>query len=460
MKIAKKRLRHAVARFKQDFADRPTRALDDLLSHEMVCTMVDEEVGAYRERIYPPLTTLGLFIGQALSADGACQDAVARHQSERSAHGARQCSVNSGPYCKARRRLPLSLIERLATSVGERLEVMSRQSWKWRGRSVKLLDGTTISMPDTEANQAAYPQSGEQQPGLGFPLAMLVALISLSTGAVLRWASGPCRGKGSGEQALFRSLIPHLSRGDIILVDRYHCTYFTVAMLSMHGVDILTRQHHRRVTDFRQGHHLGHHDQLVTWHCPQRPDWMDHETYAHMPQQLTVRQIEVAGRVLVTTLADAQSVSPLDLDTLYRQRWQVEVDLRSIKAVMGMDILRAKSPHMIDKEMAVYLLAYNLVRGLMVRAAAGVNRIARALSFKATLQLFLAFQPQLHRAVGKRADIIRTHLLTAVSTMILLIRPGRVEPRAIKRRPKNHALLTVPRYMARAAIIHAHRSYA
>ncbi|MEK9142675.1 MAG: transposase [Nitrospirota bacterium] len=187
---------------------------------------------------------------------------------------------------------------------------------------------------------------------------------------------------------------------------------------------------------------------------------MDHETYAHMPQQLTVRQIEVAGRVLVTTLADAQSVSPRDLDTLYRQRWQVAVDLRSIKAVMGMDILRAKSPHMIDKEVAVYLLAYNLVRGLMVRAAAGANRIARALSFKATLQLFLAFQPQLHRAVGKRADLIRTHLLNAVGTMILSIRPGRVEPRAVKRRPKNHALLTMPRYMARAAIIHAHQSYA
>ncbi len=460
MKIAKKRLRHAVARFKQDFADRPTRALDDLLSHEMVCAMVDEEVGAYRERIYPPLTTLGLFIGQALSADGACQDAVARHQSERSAHGARPCSVNSGPYCNARRRLPLSLMERLASSVGERLEVMSRQSWKWRGRSVKLLDGTTISMPDTEANQATYPQSGEQQPGLGFPLAMLVALISLSAGAVLRWASGPCRGKGSGEQALFRPLMPHLSAGDIILVDRYHCTYFTVAMLAEQGVALLTRQHQRRVADFRHGERLGYRDRLVTWTRPQRPPWMDQATYARMSLQLTVRQTEVAGRVLVTTLTDAQSVSPLALDTWYRQRWQVEVDLRSIKAVMGMDILRAKSPTMIDKEMAVYLLAYNLVRGLMVRAAAGVNRIARALSFKATLQLFLAFHPQLHRAVGKRADLIRARLLNAVSTMILLIRPGRVEPRAIKRRPKNHALLTVPRYVARAAIIHAHELYA
>lgn len=160
--------------------------------------MVDEEVGAYRERISPPLTTLGLFIGQALSADGAGQDAVARHLSERTAQGDSPCSVSSGPDCKARQRLPLSLMERLASSVGKQLEVLSRQSWKWRGRSVTLLDGTTISMPDTEAHQAAYPQSGEQQPGLGFPLAMRVARISLSTGAVLRWASGPSEGKAAG----------------------------------------------------------------------------------------------------------------------------------------------------------------------------------------------------------------------------------------------------------------------
>lgn len=328
MKIAKKRLQHALTRFKQGFADRPTRALDELLSSDVVCAIVDEEVDCYRERVYPPLTTLGLFIGQALSADGACQDAVARHLSERTAQGEHQCSLNSGPYCKARSRLPLTLIERLAVSVGEGLEELSCKNWKWRGRSVKLLDGTTVSMPDTQANQAAYPQSGEQQPGLGFPLAMLVALISLSTGAVLRWASGACRGKGSGERALFRTLMPHLSAGDIILVDRFHCSYFTVAMLAEHGVDLLTRQHQRRGTDLRRGQRLGHRDRLVTWIRPQRPQWMDAATYARLPQHLSLRQTEVAGRILVTTLTDARSVTPLDLDTLYRQRWQVEVDSR------------------------------------------------------------------------------------------------------------------------------------
>jgi hypothetical protein len=235
VKIAKKRLQRAILEFKRRFADYPTKALNDLLSEESVSRIVEEETGRYRERVYPPLTTLGLFIEQALSPDGACQDAVARHLSERVAQGATPCSLNTGPYCKARQRLPLSLIERLATTAGERLEAASAPIWKWRGRSVKLLDGTTVSMPDTLSNQAEYPQSGEQQPGLGFPLAMLVALISLSTGAVLRWAHGPCRGKGTGEQALFRSLMPCLSKDDIILVDRYHCTYFTIAMLAECG---------------------------------------------------------------------------------------------------------------------------------------------------------------------------------------------------------------------------------
>lgn len=453
MKIPKKRLQQAVMRFKQRFADYPTKALDELLSVEMVSRIVVEETARYRERIYPPLTTLGLFIGQALSPDGACQDAVARHLSERTAQGEAPCSLSSGPYCKARQRLPLPLIERLAVAVSERLEATSALAWKWRGRAVKLLDGTTISMPDTAANQAEYPQSGEQQPGLGFPLAMLVALISLSTGAVLRWATGPCRGKGTGETALFRSLMPHLSMGDIILVDRYHCTYFTIAMLAEHGVDILTRQHQRRLTDFRKGRRLGRRDRLVTWDRPQRPGWMDHATYERMPEQLILRQTEVAGRVLVTTLTDARTISALDLDTLCRQRWQVEVDLRSIKAVMGMDILRAKSPAMVDKEIAVHLLAYNLVRGLIARAAAGAQVIARSLSFKGSLQLLLAFQQQLRWNGGKTMDLVRAHLLGAIGLMILPIRPGRVEPHAVKRRPNTHPLLTVHRNIARERIM-------
>ena len=380
--LPKKRLQRGVEQFRRQFGDQPTRALGAVLPSSVLRTLVEEEVGAVRERIYPPLTTLGLFIGQALSPDGACQDAVARRLSERTARGQTACSLNSGPYCKARQRLPLGLISRLAMSVGETLERTSPAEWKWRGRSIKLMDGTTISMPDTEGNQSAYPQSGVQKPGLGFPLAMLVGLISLSSGAVLGWALGPCRGKHTGEQALFRTLMPQLDRADVILADRYHCNYFTAALLVERGVDLVTRQHQRRITDFRRGKRLGRRDHLVDWMRPQRPAWMDADTYARMPERLTLRETEIAGRVLVTTFTDPKLVSAVEIDELYNRRWQVEVDLRSIKAHMGMDILRAKSPSMIDKEIAVYLLAYNLVCALMTRAAAGVGITARSLSFK------------------------------------------------------------------------------
>jgi Transposase DDE domain len=424
----------------------------------MLAQVVQEEVGRWRERTYPPLTTLGLFIGQALSPDGACQDAVARCLSERTARGEAPCSLSSGPYCKARQRLPQGLIDRLAIAVGKTLEGASPAHWAWRGRPVKLMDGTTISMPDTADNQARYPQSGVQAPGLGFPLAMLVALISLSTGAVLHWAMGPCRGKHTGEQALFRTLMPHLAAGDVILADRYHCNYFTVALLTEHGVDLVTRQHQLRITDFRRGRRLGPRDQLVEWVRPQRPRWMDHETYARMPERLCLRQMEVAGRILVTTLTDARAIRPSDIDALYRRRWQVEVDLRSIKAVMGMDIVRAKSAAMVDKEIAVHLLAYNLVCALMVRAAAGARLAVRSLSFKGSLQLLLAFQHQLRLAGRHTADLMTAHLLGAISCLMLPIRPHRTEPHAIKRRPKSHALLTVPRHLARTNILRSRLS--
>lgn len=458
--IAKKRLRQAVTRFRGQFGDQPTQAMREVLPQAMISGALEEEVGVYRDRVYPPLTTLGLFIGQALSPDGACQDAVARARSERCARGQGGCSLNTGPYCRARQRLPLRLVERLGVEAGEALERMSPRAWKWRGRSVKLLDGTTVSMPDTPANQSVYPQSGTQKPGLGFPLAMLVALISLSSGAVLRWALGPCRGKHTGEQALFRTLMPALEAGDVVLVDRYHCNYFTVAALRERGVDILTVQHQRRHTDLRCGKRLGRADQLVQWLRPKRPDWMDAETYARMPEQLSVRQTKVAGRILVTTLTDAHSVSATELDALYRRRWQIEVDLRSIKAELGMDIVRAKSPDMVDKEIAVYLLAYNLVCALMTRAGAASDVLARALSFKGSVQLLLAFQQHLRHSAVRHVKIMTAHLLGAMSELKLPIRPGRVEPHAIKRRPKNHQLLTVPRTMARALILRARAKYA
>lgn len=459
MKIPKKRLQASVFRFKQQVADSALSSLGELFPEDSLSALLSTEVGEYRERLYAPLTTLGLFIEQCLSGDGACLDAVARHLSARSAREESACSLNTGPYCKARARLPLSLVQKLATEVGAQLELSAPSSWRWQGRSVKLLDGTTVSMPDTAANQSCYPQNREQKPGLGFPIAQLVALISLSSGSMLSWATGPTQGEGHSEHALFRALMPQLKTGDVILADRYHCSYFTLALLQQRGVDILTRQHQRRQSeDATLIKRLGKADRLVQWVRPGCPTWMEAATYHAMPGTLTVRETRMGDRVLVSTFTGTGAVSAKELDQLYRKRWQVEVDLRSIKAELGMDILRGKSPEMVNKEIAVYLLAYNLIRALMARAALLSQVLARALRFKACVQLFNAFSQQWRHHPMLSAPALMRRLLESIAGMKLSIRPGRIEPRAIKRRHNKHPFLMMPRDQARSAIVQARKS--
>lgn len=424
-------------------------ALGNLVPAAELERLVQEHGGAYRDRIYPPLRTLGLFIGQALSPDGACQDAVGRNLSERTALGRSDCSLSTGPYCKARQRLPLELIVQVHRVLARRMERSQPLGWRWQGRSVKLVDGTTVSMPDTPANQEAFPQSSSQQPGLGFPVARLVAIISLGHGAPLDWAMAACQGKETGEQALLRELCGSLQPGDIVLADRLYADYWTLAMLQGRGVDALMAQNVRRACDFRRGKRLGRSDHLVQWVRPKRPDWMDEQTYAVMPETLQVREVRVNGRVLATTLLDARVATPAELDRLYGSRWTIEVDLRSIKAEMGMDILRCKSPDMVRKELAVYLLAYSLVRAVMAQAASLAHVLARALRFKGAMQLLNAYQQQLRHSAEVRVSVMISHLLGAIALLRLPWRPNRVEPRAIKRRPKPHRLLMVPRHLAR-----------
>lgn len=427
--------------------------LSDVVGAGELERLVREHAGKYRERVYAPLGTLGLFIGQALNADGACQDAVARHLSERTGRGSPGCSLNTGPYCKARQRLPLELIVQLHQRLARRMERGQPRAWRWRGRSVKLLDGTTVSMPDSAANQKEFPQSRAQKPGLGFPLARVVAIVSLGTGAVLDWAMGACQGEDTSEQALFRQLLGALDPGDVLLADRLYCTYWMLATLKARGVEVLMHQNVSRTVDFRGGKRLGRSDHLVQWSRPQRPPSMDKETYATIPESLEVREVKINGRVLVTTLLDVRLAMPAELDRLYRSRWNIEVDLRSIKAEMGMDVLRCKSPEMIRKEVAVHLLAYTLVRAVMAQAASLAQVLARALSFKGATQLLNAYHQQLRQSAGARIQVMSAHVLGAMSTLRLPRRPDRVEPRAVKRRPKPHRLLLIPRPLARLQIL-------
>ena len=341
-----------VKRFCSRFAQGAGAALGQVIPRQDLLRWVQEEAGNYRERIYSPLQTLTLFIEQVLGADQSCQDAVARGVSGRVALGQSPCSLNNGPYCRARTRLALNLVERIGRETGQRLCAAQPAVWRWRGREVKLIDGTTLSMPDTPENQAEFPQNASQKPGLGFPLARVVAIISLSSGAVLEWATSPCEGKRTGETALLWQLAHRLEAGDVVIADRYFSGYFMLAWLIRHGVDVVVRQHQLRHTDFRRGKRLGAKDHVVAWERPQCPAWMDAATYATMPETLTLREARVGGLTLVTTLTVAGEVSKQELLTLYHARWQVELDLRSIKSVMQMDVLRCKRPEMVKKEIA------------------------------------------------------------------------------------------------------------
>jgi len=449
----KRHLAVQVRRFRARFVQSAGAVLGNVIPAALLMRWVSEEVGRWRERAYGPLQTLMLFLDQVLSADHSCQDAVARGVSARVAQGLSPCSLNTGPYCKARSRLALGLLERLGREVGARLCAGQPGLWRWRGREVKLVDGTAVSMPDTAANQARFPQNHEQKAGLGFPLARLVVIVSLSCGAVLEWASGPCEGKETGETALLWALARRLCRGDVLIADRCYAGYFMIAWLTQLGVDIVIRQHQRRHTDFRRGRRLGTRDHVVSWTRPQRPAWMDEASYAAMPETLIMREVRAGGWTLVTTLSDAQAVSKQELFALYRARWQVELDLCSIKAVMQMDVLRCKSPQMVAKEIAVHLLAYNLVRAVMAQAAYLGQVLPRQLSFKAALQLLRAFEENLRHCPRGRLTIRHAYLLAGIAQLRLPHRPGRVEPRAVKRRPKQHHLLTQPRHILRERLL-------
>lgn len=449
----KRCLAEQVRRFRARFVQSVGALLGNVIPQPLLMQWVIEEAGAYRERIYNPFTTLVLFIEQVLGADHSCQDAVARGLSTRVARGQPSCSLNTGPYCKARSRLPLALLARLVRAVGAQLCAAQPAAWRWRGREVKLIDGTSVSMPDTQANQARFPQHREQKPGLGFPVARLVAIVSLSCGALLEWAIDACEGKKTGETALLWRLLPRLRRGDIVIADGYYAGYFMIAGLVARGVDLVMPQHHLRITDFRRGQRLGARDHLVIWRRPQRPPWMEEVTYAQMPETLTMREVRVGGRTLITTFRDARATPRQAVAELYAMRWQVELDLRSIKSVMQMDILRCKTPAMVEKEIAAHLLAYNLVRAVMAQAAAGAKLLPRQLSFTAALQMLNAFEMSLRHCPPAHLAPRHAALLAGIASRRLPHRPRRVEPRAVKRRAKPHRLLTRPRHVLRERLL-------
>jgi Transposase DDE domain len=430
----------------------------DVLTAERLERALDEEKATWREVIYTPALTLWAFLSQILSPDGSCRATVARVLAWLVSRGEEPCSPKTDPYCKARQRLPESLFRRLVRETGQELHRKSLPAWRWLGRPVKVADGTTVSMPDTAANQAAYPQSPSQKPGLGFPLARVVVVFCLACGTVLDAALGRYQGKQTGENALLRTLTNALDPGDVLLADRYFGGWFDIALWQQHGIDVVVRLHQLRRCDLRRGRRLGPDEHVVAWPKPQRPAWMDEATYQALPEELELREVGVRVRqrgfrtkvlVVVTTLCDATTYPAADLAELYRLRWHAELDLRCLKTTLGMDVLRCKSPAMVRKEVWAHLLVYNLIRAVLAQAAVEYGADPRELSFKGGLQALAAFAERLLEApVETRAELYDWLLLT-IGAHQVGDRPDRVEPRARKRRPKEYPLLTKPRAEAR-----------
>lgn len=424
----------------------------NLLTGPQLFDQVEALLPAHRERSFPPTETLSMFMAQALSSDSSCQQAVNDAAVKRLVGGLRPCSTSTSAYCQARARLPLTMISTLTRQTGEVITQEAISWWNWRGRQVRLVDGATVTLADTEENQAVYPQPGSQKPGLGFPMCRMVALLCLGSGALLDAETGPCKGKGGDEQTLLRAMLDTLKEDEILLGDAFYPTYFLLCDLVRRGVDGLFEQHgaRKRSTDFRKGEKLGVRDHLIVLTKPKKPDWMSMEEYGQAPATLKVREFKAGGKVMVTTFLCPKETSKAVLKTLYRCRWNVELDLRNIKTTLGMETLRCKTPEMAIKELWVYLLAYNLIRLLMAQAALLADQIPRQLSFKHTIQIWTSWQQR--SGGGTRDAVCINGLLILIAEPRVGLRPGRVEPRALKRRPKPFPLLTKPRQVAREEI--------
>ena len=413
--------------------------------------------GGWLDRIVSPLVTLWVFLGQVLSADHSCRAAVARLLAHRLAQGQSPRSPETGAYCQARQRLPESFFADVARHTGQALDAQVDPRWLWKRRRVYIYDGSSVSMPDAPRNQAEYPQPDTQKPGLGFPLARIAAIFSLACGAVLD--VGICRyaGKGQSELGLLRTLWGLFRPGDVLLADRLMCVWAEMVMLKQRGVDSVCHLTSHRRADFRRGKRLGPGDHVVKWAKPTKPRSLDRQTYEALPEFLMVREcrvrveqpgFRVQSLIIATTLLDADEFTKDDLATLYRARWQAELDLRSLKETMQMRVLRCKTPELVRKELWTHILAYNLIRTIIAQAASKHGLEPRSISFKGAIQTLEALQPVIALKAGDDDECrsgLYQQVLDAIATHRVGDRPDRVEPRLRKRRPKHYGFLRKPR---------------
>jgi hypothetical protein len=430
---------------------RGSYALSGLVTAREVDEACREE--GYREQasLYTPITTLLTFLSQLLGDDGSCQQAVNGLIAERTAADRPKCSADTGGYCKARAKIPEAVYWRLARNSGRAVDEQAAGKLLWNKLRVRVVDGSTCKIADTEANRREYPLQQNLRPGLHYPVVRFLVIFSLAAGTVLDAAIRPYQGKGTGETGMLRELAENFAPGDVILGDRCYAGYWDIAFWLKRGVHLVSRWPASRPLDFRRGHRLGPGDYLLTWHKTDRPDWLDKETARDYPATLSIRVVQlkvdipgfrVKEVLVITTLTDAQTYSRESLCELYRRRWQAELNLRSLKTHMGLEQLRCKKPKMVRNEFAMYLLAYNCVRRVAHEAAAIHNVLPHEISFKHTLQTINEFFRRFHHT---NFTTWLTNLLDNLPQVKVANRPNRIEPYTCKTRPKDFPPTNEPR---------------
>ena len=458
------RLREQFGFLKRQFLQEGELSFASVLSDELMQKALARIDFEWKDRVYTPLVTLWVFLSQVISIDHSCRAAVARLISHRVANGQPACSARTGAYCQARARLPEEFFAHVVRLVARALQSRVKNSWLWKGRHVYMFDGSTISMPDTPANQAEYPQTWKSKPGAGFPVSRIGILSSLSSGAVFNMQMCSYAGKGTGEVSLLRRMWNVLQTGDILLADSLMCNWFNLYELSKRGVGVVGRLNkaHRKA-DFRKGTRLGPDDHVVQWPrpllrnvkssaCSRIPDFLAVRELRFRVAQAGFRSREI---IVVTTLLDPVEYPKEALAELYRARWNQELDLRSIKTTMQMDVCRCKTPDLVRKEVWTHLLAYNLIRTVMAQAAEKYDLQPRSISFKGTMQTLEMLQPLIAFRGRSRAEreSLYQELLNIIVAHRVANRPDRFEPRKKKRRRMPYDLLTKPRAEAKLDII-------
>jgi len=435
-----------------------------VLSADDVQQVFADQEGLFgQDDIFSTQIVLWAFLAQVLR-DGkgaACAAAVADIATYCQQMGLAVPSGDTGDYCRARAKLSQPALHRLTGQVAEDLEQQAEVSWLWHGLHAKLIDGFTFTMMDTPANQAVYPQQSGQARGIGFPIARACAILSVATAAVLDLAVGPYAGKQTGESALLRSLLASLQPGDLVILDRGFCSYMMLALLMRRGVQVCMRLQEDRRGDWRRGRRLGDSDYRVTWTRPTRPEWMSEELYAQIPETLTLRELQFGvtqpgyrsrSITLVTTLTDPISYPKEDIAALYGVRWSAELDIRSIKQSLHLDHILCKKPAMVLIHLWVTLLAYNLIRALIATAAAVHGTQPRQIGFTLACQTVLASWMLLSTGACRDAGHLWKLALQRIAANEVAHRSGRIEPRALKRRPHPYPLMRKPRHRLRAIL--------